>query len=99
MDEVTRWIGFAVLTVLWLKIAAYNIFFAVERIHRRSFDGPSPLPIIGSLFGIAALFVAPAGTLPVRAFFVPLALVPDLAMPLADRTVSCFRQREDRDAD
>ena len=55
MYEIGRWIGVAVLGVLWLKFTAYNVFFAADRIHRRSHDGPSPLPIFGSVFGIAAL--------------------------------------------
>jgi len=79
MSEIDRWIGVAVLAVLWLKFTAYNVFFAADRIHRRAHDGPSPLPIFGSLFGIAALLLAPAGTLPVRVLLLPVALIPDMA--------------------
>jgi hypothetical protein len=82
MYEIERWIGVAVLGVLWLKFTAYNVFFAADRIHRRSHDGPSPLPVFGSLFGIGVLLLAPVATLPLRLLFVPLALVPDLAMPV-----------------
>jgi len=88
VDEIWRWIGVAVLGVLWLKFCAYNVFFAADRIHRRSHDGPSPLPVIGSLCGIAVLILAPVGALPLRLFFIPMALIPDLAMPIADRLVA-----------
>ena len=83
MYEIERWIGVAVLAVLWLKFTAYNVFFAADRIHRRAHDGPSPLPVFGSVFGIAALLLAPVGNLPLRLLLIPLALVPDLAMPVA----------------
>ena len=88
MYEIERWVGIAVLGLLWLKFAAYNIFFAADRIRRRAHDGPSPLPIFGSIFGKAALFLAPVGTLTLRLLFIPLALAPDLAMPVADRIVA-----------
>lgn len=88
MDEIWRWIGVAVLGVLWLKFTGYNVFFAADRIQRRSYDGPSPLPIFGSLFGIAVLILAPVGTLPIRLLLLPLALIPDLAVPVADRIVT-----------
>ena len=88
MYEIERWIGVTVLGLLWLKFTAYNVFFAADRVHRRAHDGPSPLPIIGSLCGIAVLLLAPIGTLPLRLLFIPLALIPDVAMPLADRIVT-----------
>jgi hypothetical protein len=87
MYEIERWIGVAVLGLLWLKFTGYNVFFAADRVRRRSFDGPSPLPIIGSICGIAVLFLAPTGTLSLRLIFIPLALIPDFAMPVADRIV------------
>ena len=87
MYDIERWIGAAVLGVLWLKFTAYNVFFAADRIHRRAHDGPSPLPVFGSLFGIAALLLAPVATLPLRLLFIPLALIPDLAAPIGDRIV------------
>ncbi len=93
MSEIDRWIGVAVLGVLWLKFTAYNVFFAADRIHRRAHDGPSPLPIFGSLFGIAALLLAPVATLPLRLLLIPLALVPDLAMPVAGRIVDRLRRK------
>ncbi len=95
MYEIGRWIGVAVLGVLWLKFTAYNVFFAADRIHRRSHDGPSPLPIFGSVFGIAALLLAPVGVLPLRLLLIPLALVPDLAMPVADRIVDRLGPRDE----
>ncbi|MEN8196342.1 MAG: hypothetical protein ABFS30_07475, partial [Pseudomonadota bacterium] len=69
MYEIERWVGVAVLGLLWLKFTAYNVFFAADRVHRRSSDGPSPLSIFGSIFGIAVLFLAPVGTLPLRLLF------------------------------
>ncbi|UCH75932.1 MAG: hypothetical protein JSU82_08985 [Rhodospirillales bacterium] len=94
MSEVDRWIGVAVLGLLWLKFTAYNVFFAADRVHRRSHDGPSALPVFGSLFGIAALLLAPVASLPLRLLLVPLALAPDLAMPVAGRIVERLRRKE-----
>lgn len=88
MYEIERWISVAVLGVLWLKFAAYNVFFALDRIHRRSFEGPSALPMVGTISGIAALLLAPVDPLAFRLLFIPLALIPDLAMPAADRLVA-----------
>ena len=99
MYEIERWVGVAVLGLLWLKFTAYNVFFAADRVHRRSYDGPSPLPIFGSICGIAALCLAPVGALPLRLLFIPLALIPDIAMPLADRIVTRLGPREDPPAD
>ena len=87
MAEIERWIVFAVLGVLWLKFTAYNVFFTMDRIHRRAHDGPSPLRVFGSIFGVVALLLAPVATLPLRLLFVPLALLPDLAHPLGARIV------------
>lgn len=83
MSGIERWIVVAVLGVLWLKFTAYNVFFTMDRIHRRAHDGPAPLRVFGSVFGIATLLLAPVATLPLRLLFIPLALVPDLAGPLA----------------
>lgn len=99
MYEIERWIGVAVLGLLWLKFTGYNVFFAADRIHRRSHDGPSPLPVIGSIGGIAVLFLAPVGTLPLRLLFIPLALIPDIAMPLADRIVDRLGRGNDKPVD
>lgn len=99
MYEIERWIGVAVLGVLWLKFTGYNVFFAADRIQRRAYDGPSPLPIFGSVFGIAALSLAPVGTLPLRLLFIPLALIPDLAAPVADRIVTRLGQKDEPPAD
>jgi hypothetical protein len=71
MYEIERWIVVAVLGLLWLKFTAYNVFFTADRIHRRAHDGPSALPVFGSLFGIAALLLAPVATLPLRLLFIP----------------------------
>ncbi len=87
MFETERLIGASVLGLLWLVFTAYNVFFAVDRIRRRAYDGPSPLPIFGSIFGLAALLLAPVGDLPLRLVLIPLALIPDLATPLGDRIV------------
>ena len=99
MYEIERWIGVAVLGVLWLKFTAYNVFFTVDRIHRRAHDGPSPLPVFGSLFGIAALLLAPVGTFPLRLLLIPLALIPDLAAPIGDRIVARMGPKKDPRAD
>ena len=88
MEEIWRWIGVAVLGVLWLKITGYSVFLAADRINRKSCDGPSGLRVFGSLCGIAALTLTPVGTLPIRLLLLPLALIPDLAIPVAKRIVS-----------
>lgn len=87
MEDIWRWIGVALLGLLWLKFAGYNVFFAADRINRRSCDGPSGLPVFGSLCGIAVLILAPFAPLPVRLLLLPVALLPDLAIPLAERIV------------
>lgn len=79
MYEIERWAGAAVLGVLWLKFAAYNVFFEIDRIRRRSHDGPSPMVIFGSLFGIAALLLMPGLGWLAFVALLPLALLPDLA--------------------
>lgn len=99
MYEIERWIGVAVLGLLWLKFTAYNVFFTADRVHRRAYDGPSPLPIFGSIFGIAALLLAPIGSLPLRLLFIPLALLPDLAAPIGDRIVDRLSRGTDEQAD
>ena len=88
MYEIERWVGVAVLGLLWLVFTAYNVFFAVARVRRRAYDGPSPLPIFGSLFGLAVVLPAPAGSLALRLPFIPMALIPDLATPVGDRIVT-----------
>lgn len=87
MYETERWTGAILLGLLWLAFTTFNTFFAIDRVRRRACDGPSPLPIFGSLAGIAALLLVPFGPLYVRLLFIPLALVPDLAMPIGDRIV------------
>lgn len=99
MYEIERWIGAAVLGVLWLKFTGYNVFFAADRVHRRSADGPSPLPMVGSISGVAALLLAPVGTPPLRLLFIPLALIPDLAVPVADRIVARLGPKDESPAD
>lgn len=88
MSEAERLIGAGTLGLLWLVFSAYNVFFSVDRVRRRAYDGPSPLPIFGSVFGIAALLLAPVGSLSLRLILIPLALVPDLATPVGDRIVA-----------
>ena len=95
MDEIWRWISVAVMGVLWLKFTGYNIFFAADRIQRRAHDGPSGLPVFGSLCGIAVLILAPVGSLPLRLLLIPLALAPDLAIPVAERIVTKLDPKED----
>ena len=99
MYEIERWVGMAVLGLLWLTFTAYNVIFAADRIHRRAYDGPSPLPIFGSIFGIVALLLAPVGTLPLRLLFIPLALIPDLANPVAEWITARLGPKDDSLAD
>lgn len=95
MDEIWRWIGTALLAALWLKATGYNVFLAADRINRRSREGPRGLRIIGSLCGIGALVLAPAGALPLRLLLLPLALIPDLAIPVAERIATRHRPPND----
>jgi len=94
MYGIERWIVVAVLGVLWLKFTAYNVFFTMDRIHRRAHDGPAPLRVFGSICGVAALLLAPVATLPLRLLFIPLALIPDLAGPLGARIIDRLGPRD-----
>lgn len=94
MSEIEHWIVFAVFGVLWLKFTAYNVFFTADRIHRRAHDGPSPLRVVGSVFGIAALLLAPTATLPLRVLLLPLALIPDLVPSIGARIVDRLGPRD-----
>lgn len=95
MSEIEHWIVFAVFGVLWLKFTAYNVFFTADRIRRRAHDGPSPLRVFGSVFGIAALLLAPTATLPLRVLLFPLALIPDLVPSIGARIVDRLGPRDD----
>lgn len=76
-DEVRLPVA-VILGVLWLLFVLANALYMLPKLARRGLDGPSPLPIFGSLFGLVALLVAPVATLPLRLLGLPLALLPDL---------------------
>ncbi len=93
MSEIDRWIGVAVLGVLWSFFAFYNLVFEIGKHQRMETSGPSPMVIFGSVFGIAALLLVPGlGWGPFLALL-PLALLPDLSYILGGLL---FRWREKR---
>lgn len=67
-----------ILGGLWLAFLLANAAYMLPKLSSRRLDGPSPLPIFGSLFGLIALLLAPVATLPLRLTALPLALLPDL---------------------
>ena len=64
---------------LWLAVLLANaLIYTLPKFLSRSTDGPSHLPVIGSIFGLFTLLLAPVATLPLRLLALPLALLPDL---------------------
>lgn len=69
---------------LWLAVLLANVFiYTLPKLLSRSTDGSSHLPVIGSIFGLFALLLAPVATLSLRLLALPLALLPDLLVWLA----------------
>jgi len=64
---------------LWLAVLLANaLIYTLPKLLSRSTDGPSHLPVVGSIFGLFTLLLAPVATLPLRLLALPLALLPDL---------------------
>jgi len=78
--------------LLWAGAIAFNGGFALGRILDHREDGVSPLPIIGSLFGLGAVLLAPFWTLAERLSLVPLGLMPDL-IPLIEGRIHAWQRR------
>ncbi len=95
MSEVDRWIGVAVLGLLWAFFALYNLVFEIGRHRRMEASGPSPMVIFGSVFGLAALLLMPGlGWVPFLALL-PSALLPDLSW-IAGSLLFSWRERRRR---
>ena len=88
MSETARLIGAGALGALWLGVVAVNAVYLYGRVRDGTQAGPSTLPVVGSLFGVAALLLAPFGTWQVRLVLLPLALLPDLAPLAVDRLIA-----------
>ena len=84
-----------ILVLLWTGAAAFNAFFATDRVLDHREDGVSPIPIIGSLAGVIAILLAPFWTLAERLILLPLGLLPDL-IPLIEWRIHAWRRRRGR---
>ena len=61
MSETDRLIGAGAPAALWLAVVLVNALYLYGHVRDWTPDGPSTLPIIASLFGAAALLLAPVG--------------------------------------
>lgn len=93
LDE-TRLPFAVILGGLWLAVLLVNALYMLPKLASRSLDGPSPLPVVGSLFGLVALLIVPVATLPLRLLALPLALLPDLLWIAVSWLVGWMERRE-----
>lgn len=87
MSDTVRMTLAAIPALIWLSVVAANIFYLWGHLRDRTLDGPSPLPIVGSLCGLIALVVMPWGTISMRFLLLPAALLPDLMTVAAYRWI------------
>lgn len=66
MDESDRMILAVILALLWLGVVVVNIIYLWGHVLDRTLDGLSPLPIVGSIFGVLALVLMPWETIGTR---------------------------------
>lgn len=95
MDETVRAVLAAILGLLWLGVVVVNIIYLWGHVLDRTLDGPSPLPIVGSIFGVLALLAVPWGTLGTRMLALPIALLPDLMTFATYRWIEWVNRRDD----
>ena len=95
MDESDLAIMAGILAFLWLGVVVMNIIYLWGHVLDRSLEGPSPLPIVGSIFGVIALLAAPWGTLATRTLVLPVALLPDLMTLATYRWIEWVNRRGD----
>jgi hypothetical protein len=88
VDETDRAIMAAILALLWLGVVVVNIIYLWGHVQDRTLDGPSPLPIVGSIFGLLVLVTMPWGTVGQRLLWLPAALLPDLMTVAAYQWIS-----------
>ncbi len=88
MGETDRLIGAGIFGLLWIGAVVVNAIYLYGHVRDWTLDGPSPLPVVGSLFGVAALLLAPVGNWYMRVFAFPVALLPDLAPIVVYRLIS-----------
>ena len=81
MGETERAIMAAILSLLWFGVVAVNMIYLWGHVQDRTLDGPSPLPIVGSILGVLALAVMPWESIGFRMLALPVALLPDLTPP------------------
>ena len=87
MGEMDRLIGAGILGLLWFGVVAVNVIYLYGHVRDWTLDGPSTLPIVGSVLGVAALLLAPVGDWYMRLFALPVALLPDLAPVVVYRLI------------
>ena len=63
MGEMDRLIGAGILGLLWFGVSAFNAIYLYGHVRDWTLDGPSTLPIVGSVLGVAALLLAAGGGL------------------------------------
>ncbi len=95
MDETVRTVLAVVLASLWLGVVVVNTIYLWGHVLDRTLDGPSPLPVVGSIFGVLVLLVIPWATLGQRLLSLPVALLPDLMTHAAYGWISWVNQRRD----
>ena len=94
MGDTERTVMAAILALLWLAVVIINSLYLGGHVLDRSLDGPSPLPIVGSVFGVLALAVVPFETIGLRMLALPIALLPDLMTFGVFKWISWVNERD-----
>lgn len=94
MDDTERTIITAILALMWLGVVVVNIIYLWGHVQDRTLDGPSPLPIVGSIFGVLVLALMPWETIGFRMLALPAALLPDLMTLGVYRWISWVNRRD-----
>jgi hypothetical protein len=79
--SIFLWIIAIPLALLWVFIVLANGFITVRCI-RGIFEAPSPIPLVGSIVGVAAIALIPIGSFHDRLPFVGLGVIADLVLPI-----------------
>ncbi len=95
MDDAVRTVLAVILALLWLGTVVANIIYNWGHVLDRTVEGPSPLPIVGSIFGVMALSLLPWGSFGQRMLWLPVALLPDLMTFAAYRWIEWVNRRGD----
>lgn len=95
MDDTVRTVLAAILALLWLGAVVVNTIYLWGNVLDRTLEGPSPLPIVGSIFGVLALAIMPWETFGQRLLALPVALLPDLMTLATYRWIEWVNRRGD----